>query len=124
LDESILEALSQDTLVDITTTGRATGDARRLEIWFHYLQGHLYISGSPGTRGWYANLLARPDFTFHFKQSLVRDVPALATPITDPARRRDVIALMRATEKRMERSDVEAWVAGSPLVEVELLPGA
>ena len=75
MDEAVRRALERDTLIDITTTGRRTGQPRRIEIWFHYQDGRIYITSSPGPRGWYANVTANPNFTWHFKQSLVRDVP-------------------------------------------------
>ena len=39
LDPKVQEALEKDLIIDITTTGRKTGDARRVEIWFHNLDG-------------------------------------------------------------------------------------
>ena len=84
LNANVQEALEKDLIIDITTTGRKSGDARRVEIWFHNLDGILYITGLPGTRGWYANILVDPRMTFHLKETAVADLPALATPITDP----------------------------------------
>ena len=36
--------------------------------------------------------LANPDFTFHLKNAIRADLPALATPVTDPAERQAVPA--------------------------------
>lgn len=69
MDEAIKQALDQDRTIDITTTGRKTGQLRHTEIWFHNLDGELYITGTPGRRDWYANLLGDPEFTFHLKES-------------------------------------------------------
>ena len=80
LDPKVQEALEKDLIIDITTTGRKSGDARRVEIWFHNLDGILYITGLPGTRGWYANILVDPRMTFHLKETAVSDLPAFATP--------------------------------------------
>ena len=120
MDEAIQQALSQDQLIDITTTGRKTGRARRIEIWFHYQDSRLYITGTPGRRGWYANLVAHPNFIFHLKQSVRRDIPARATPITDKARRREIFRRMQSLEPRMGHVNVDEWGERSPLVEVEL----
>jgi deazaflavin-dependent oxidoreductase (nitroreductase family) len=119
MDDRIKRALTIDRTIDITTTGRTSGQPRRIEIWFHNLDGRLYISGSPGTRDWYANLRAHPEFTFHLKRSIKADLPARATPITDPAQRRVIMA--RITGKPPDDPEVDQWVAESPLVEVELL---
>ena len=77
-----------------------------------------FLSGSPGTRDWYANLLAEPEFTFHLKGSAQADLPAVARPITDEAERREVIAGILEDLGRGS-GNLEEWVARSPLAEVE-----
>jgi deazaflavin-dependent oxidoreductase (nitroreductase family) len=119
MDEQVKHALERDRTIDITTRGRKTGQPRRKEIWFHNIDGHLYITGTPGHRDWYANLLAHPEFTFYLKQSVRADLPARATPILDKARRRAIIAAIH--QKLGGHRDLQAWVEGSPLVAVELL---
>jgi deazaflavin-dependent oxidoreductase (nitroreductase family) len=119
MDEQVKRALERDRTIDITTKGRKTGQPRRTEIWFHNIEGQLYITGTPGRRDWYANLLAHPEFTFHLKHSVRADLPARATPILDQARRRAIIAAIH--RKLSGDRDLEAWVEGSPLVTVELL---
>ena len=105
----------------LTTTGRKTGRPRRLEIWFHYQDGRIFITGTPGSRGWYANMMAEPKFTWHFKQSTQRDLDAEARPVTDRAERIAVFTRMRDLEERMGHVDVQEWTSRSPLVEVELM---
>lgn len=90
MDEKIEQALLNDRIIDITTTGRKSGLPRRIEIWFQNIDGEIYISGSPGRRGWYANLVANPEFTFHLKESLTVDLQARANPITNDAIRREI----------------------------------
>ncbi|MCY4525719.1 MAG: nitroreductase/quinone reductase family protein [Anaerolineaceae bacterium] len=116
MDAAIRKALATDLTIDITTTGRRSGQPRRLEIWFHELEGRWYITGSPGTRDWLANLLARPQFTFHLKESLQADLPARAIPVSDEAERRRVLGGIFAGKDTPEK--LESRVAGSPLVEV------
>ena len=50
----------------------------------------------------------------HLKRGVKADLPARARPIEDPAERRDVFARLLAGSGY----DLEAWIAGSPLVEV------
>jgi deazaflavin-dependent oxidoreductase (nitroreductase family) len=119
MEEAIKQALERDRTIDITTRGRETGQPRRKEIWFHNIHGQLYITGTPGPRDWYANLIANPDFIFHLKQSIRADLRARATPIVDRARRRDIIS--RIHQRLGGGRDLDAWVEGSPLVQVELL---
>ncbi|EGD45511.1 hypothetical protein NBCG_00139 [Nocardioidaceae bacterium Broad-1] len=85
---------TRERIVDITTTGRRTGLPRRIEIFFYRAGGRTYLcSGAGGgATGWYANLLADPAFTFHLKHGLRVDLPARATPVTDPAERHAVLA--------------------------------
>lgn len=121
MDETITQALDSDSVIDITTRGRRTGQPRRIEIWFHNVEDRVYITGLPGRRSWYANLLAHPEFTFHLKESIQADLPARARPVVDEAERRVVLS---GILRQLGRSpDLDAWVAGSPLVEVEFRVG-
>jgi len=79
MDERVRRALANDRTLDITTTGRNSGLPRRIETWFYRVDDQIYLTGSPGRRDWYANLLANPEFTFHLKQSVAADLPARAT---------------------------------------------
>lgn len=117
MDDAARQALRQDRAIDITTLGRASGQPRRLEMWFHNLDGQVYITGLPGPRDWYANLLAEPRFTFHLKESTVADLPARARPVANEAERRAILARILANLGRAP-DQLDAWVAGSPLVAV------
>jgi deazaflavin-dependent oxidoreductase (nitroreductase family) len=118
MNEQIQRALQTDRTIDITTTGRKSGEPRRIEIWFHNIDGRLYITGTPGPRDWYATLVENPHFIFHLKESVQADLPARAVPIADEAQKRRVLSAIIA---RLEGDrDIEAWVQDSPLVEVIL----
>jgi deazaflavin-dependent oxidoreductase (nitroreductase family) len=116
MNDRIQQALARDRTIDITTIGHQSGQPRRIEIWFHNLDGNIYITGTPGKRDWYANLIAHPDFTFHLKDSVAADLPARAVPITDTAERRAI--LERILARLGHPSDLPAWERGSPLVRV------
>ena len=118
LNANVQEALEKDLIIDITTTGRKSGDAHRVEIWFHNLDGILYITGLPGTRGWYANILVDPRMTFHLKETAVADLPALATPITDPTEKHRVLHAICSKQGTLDQLDDR--VAGAPLIKVDL----
>jgi hypothetical protein len=118
LDPAVERAIENDRTIDITTVGRQSGEPKRIEIWRYRYGGRTFLSGSPGTRDWYANLVAHPEFTYHLKGTAQADLPAVARPITDEAERREVIEgilddLGRGSAK------LEDWVASSPLAEVE-----
>lgn len=121
MDDGFQKAIESDRLIDITTVGRRSGKPHRIEIQFHYIDPHIYISGLPGTRDWYSNLLAIPQFTFHLKQSTRADLPARAEPITEESARREILKPIVAKWRRED--EFEVFVARSPLVEVFLSGG-
>ena len=63
VNDQVRRALSRGHRIDITTVGRRSGKPRRIELVFHNFGGRLYLSGRPGRRDWYANLVAHPAFT-------------------------------------------------------------
>lgn len=118
MTDEITTALETDRTIDITTTGRKSGEPRRLEIWFHNLEGRIFITGMPGRRSWYANLLENPGFTFHLKESVRADLDATARAVTEPDERRDVFERLLGRLGYLDR--IDQWLADSPLVEVNL----
>jgi len=117
MKERIKQAIAQDKVIDITTTGRTSGEPRRIEMWYHNFDGQVYITGLPGTRDWYANMVAHPRFTFHLKESAQADLPATARAITDPTERRAVLTRILDNLAR-PASALAEWEQGSPLVAV------
>ena len=118
MDDSTYKALARSQLIDMTTTGRRTGQPRRIEIALHSIDGRLYISGMPRadrTRAWILNLEHDQRLTLSLKQTTHADVPATARIIEDPVERRQVLELVAA---RWRRTDVDVMVAHSPLIEV------
>jgi deazaflavin-dependent oxidoreductase (nitroreductase family) len=123
LDDKVRDALSRPmSVVDISTTGRKSGQERRLEIVMHNIDGRLYISGQPSQRrrSWIANLEANPKFTLHLKRGARADLSATAREITDPKERHQVL---EEVAKHWKRDDVDVMVEYSPLIEVTV-PGA
>jgi deazaflavin-dependent oxidoreductase (nitroreductase family) len=118
MDDHIEMALDRDKTIDITTVGRTSGQSQRTEIWFKRVNGRTYITGTPGPRDWYANMLANPHFTFHLKQSIQADLPARARPVLDEAERRQILADPVMDWYQRQVNSLEDLVAGSPLVEV------
>jgi deazaflavin-dependent oxidoreductase (nitroreductase family) len=116
MDEAIRAALYRSQVIDLTTTGRRTGRRRRIEIFLHYDDGQLFISGMPRAdrkRDWIYNIEADPHVVVHLKQSVVADVPAAARVITDPDER---LPLIEAAARRWRRTDVDNMVQHSPLI--------
>ncbi len=119
MDERSAAALEADGTIDITTIGAKSGLARRTEIWFLQLDGRTFITGTPGARSWYANLLANPRFIFHLKESATCDLEAVAVPVLDEATRRWVFEQPhRWNDWYRSEASLADLVVGSPMVEV------
>jgi deazaflavin-dependent oxidoreductase (nitroreductase family) len=110
-------ALERGQTIDITTTGRRSGRARRIEIVFHNIDGRIFISGMPAPtkRDWLLNLEADPRFVFHLKGRTKADLPAVARVIDDEAERREILPHVA---RAWRRNDVDRMVRESPLIEV------
>ncbi|TMG12473.1 MAG: nitroreductase family deazaflavin-dependent oxidoreductase [Chloroflexi bacterium] len=117
IDDRLRQALTRSQVIDMTTTGRTSGEPRRVEIVMHNLGGRRYISGMPfrQRRSWLANIEANPQITIHLKRGLQADVPATAREITDPTERRQILEQIARVWKR---NDVDTMMNYSPLIEV------
>jgi deazaflavin-dependent oxidoreductase (nitroreductase family) len=131
VDDAVSRALdigpdssAAERTIDITTVGARTGIPRRIEVWFHHVDGHWYITGVPGPRNWYANLRANPRFIVHLKHGVTADLPATAAPVDEPTRRQVITAVLdlqnrpEIAARVSRRQNLNDWLAGSPLVEI------
>ena len=100
--------------IDLTTVGRASGEPRRLEIWWFCVDGRFIITGTPGPRDWYANVLSNPAIVVHVDG---RDIDATAVPISDPTFRRMVFTHPQ-TSWYSSMAELEELVETSPMIEV------
>ena len=114
-------ALQGSQTIDITTTGRRSGEPRRLEIVSHNVAGRIYISGMPfpKRRSWLRNLDAHPRFTFHLKGKVRADLPATARVIDEEPERREILPHIA---RIWGRKDLEKMIKESPLIEVTIDP--
>jgi deazaflavin-dependent oxidoreductase (nitroreductase family) len=118
--DAVRSALGRGHVIDITTKGRRSGRPRRIEIVFHNIDGHIYISGTPNpsrTRAWLRNLEADPHMTLHLKGPVRADLPATARVVTDPDERKRVFDWIVGHAWRS--MNVDAMQRWSPLIEVE-----
>jgi deazaflavin-dependent oxidoreductase (nitroreductase family) len=131
VDDAVVRALdigpdssAAEHTIDITTLGRRSGIPRRIEIWFHRVDGRWYLTGVPGPRSWYANVRADPRFIVHLKHGVTTDLPATAAPVDKVTRRRVITAVLdlqnrpQIAARASERQHLDDWLAGSPLVEI------
>jgi deazaflavin-dependent oxidoreductase (nitroreductase family) len=122
MNDAIRRAFEEDRLFDITTTGRVSGQPHKIEIWIHYLgEDELYLTGTPRPRqrDWLRNIVANPRMTVHLKQSMQADLPATGTPIRDTSDRREILTRLLKNMGR-DLSELDQWVAQSPLVRLTL----
>jgi len=120
LDDSVRAALFRSQIVDLTTTGRRTGQRRRIEIFLQEKDDILLISGMPGadrTSDWIYNIAAAPRVVVHLKLSVVADIPATARVVTDADERQPLID---AAARRWGRTDIPAMLQHSPLIVLQV----
>jgi len=120
MNDTIRAALSAGGVIDITTTGRKTGQPRRIEIVFHRIDDRIWISGVPShrRRAWIANLAADPRLTVHLKGPVaVADLPATARIVDEPDERRRILDRVA---RNWKRTDLDVMVENSPLIEVTI----
>jgi hypothetical protein len=126
--EEIKHALANDSTIDIITTGRKSGEQKKIEIWFHNIDGRIIICGKPrgeredgspwSNRGWLANMRANPAFTFCLKESCQAELAARMVEISDEGERRRIMSLPKMEWYHQQVESVEDLVVGSPIVEV------
>jgi deazaflavin-dependent oxidoreductase (nitroreductase family) len=106
-------ALARQQTMEITTTGRRSGQPRRIETWRYQADGRYWLTGSPGARDWYANVLAHPEFTLHLNGL---DVQVRGRAVTDPGERARIFG--EIVPGLTWAGTLESWLAASPLVEI------
>ena len=121
MDHTTRNALDAGGIADITTTGRKSGQPRRIEIYFHQFDGEYYLTGRPGRRrDWMANIESNPEFTLHLKRAVTADIPVVGEPEPDPVKRRAILlrALVESWDSDPDRAEaaVHKWVDQSPFI--------
>lgn len=114
LNAQITSALAHDQVIDITTTGRRSGQPRRIEIWVRQVNGRVTITGTPGKRDWYANIMQNP----RLKESIQADLPARARLITNTEERQEIFSAPVMAWYHSQVKSVNELIQGSPLIEV------
>ena len=114
------DELADDPTVEITTIGRRSGLARRIEIWMLDVDGRFFITGTPGRRDWLANVHADPRLVVHLTRHAGIDLDATAAPVTDPVTRRQVLEHLSATWYRSQ-TPIDELVDTAPMIEVHVM---
>ncbi len=113
---STIEQLAAVRTIDITTIGRQTGQAARIEIWWFRVDDRFIITGTPGRRDWFANVVADPRIVVHVSFG---DFPGTAVPVTDRERRQRVITDPELSWYQ-SKAELEALIETAPMIEITL----
>lgn len=109
-----LTPLAHEELCYLTTTGRKTGDAHTIEIWFALHEGDVFLlAGGQDGSDWVQNLRANPTGTLRIEDleaEVVADEPGKDDPVQAEARH-----LLRE-KYAYEGEDLVAWAGDSLLV--------
>jgi deazaflavin-dependent oxidoreductase (nitroreductase family) len=109
-----LDRLASHLTIDLTTTGRHSGQPRTVEIWWFRVDDRFVITGTPGRRDWLANVLDDPRVMIHVDG---QDLPATVATVTDEVFRRRVFTDPR-TSWYSSQAELDRLVASAPMVEV------
>ncbi|HUP17646.1 MAG TPA: nitroreductase family deazaflavin-dependent oxidoreductase [Acidimicrobiia bacterium] len=115
-DTTTVIRLARTRTVDLVTIGRKSSQPQRVEIWWFYFEDRFIITGTPGRRDWYANILANPRVVIETRHG---DFPASASAVPDqPFRSRffsDGAARWYSTQ-----AEFDALVKTAPMIELDL----
>jgi deazaflavin-dependent oxidoreductase (nitroreductase family) len=103
---SQLRSYQNKSTLELTTTGRTSGELRTVTIWFVADdQGRLYVqSGKDGNTDWYRNLIKTPAVTMRIGELTMSGV---AVPIEDLTEIARVHELFR---RKYLRARMAAWI--------------
>ena len=116
LDSDTIEQLASIRIIDFTTTGRKSGQAARIEIWWFRVGNRFIITGTPGRRDWYANVMADPSIIIH---TPLGDFTGRGLVVIDVELRRRIMTDPNLSWYQTQ-SELEALVTGSPMIEIIL----
>jgi deazaflavin-dependent oxidoreductase (nitroreductase family) len=115
-DATTITRLTRTRTVDLVTIGRKSGQPQRVEIWWFHFEDRFIITGTPGRRDWYANILDNPRVVIETRHG---DFPAKASIVSDqPFRHRffsDGAARWYSTQ-----AEFDALVETAPMIELDL----
>lgn len=120
---------ARERTIDITTTGARTGLPRRIEVWFYRVENRIYLTTTPATRSWYANIRTNPDFVFHLKNGARADLNAVGTPVLERDQRAAVFSSIvddlnqpwNPAGIQQPVAPLQEWIERSPLIRVDFV---
>lgn len=116
LDETTVARLARTRTVDLVTIGRRSDHPQTVEIWWFHFEERFIITGTPGRRDWYANILANPRVVIETRHG---DFPATASTISDQPFRNRFFS-NGATRWYSTQAELDALVDTAPMIELDL----
>ena len=102
--DALRDRLSRSSEINITTTGRKSGRAISLPIWFVWDGGKLYLLPVKGSdTQWYKNVLKNPSIRIDARGA---DATLQAVPITDAA---EVSSVVEKFREKYGANDVKKY---------------
>jgi len=113
-----LKMFAEEDFCYLTTTGRVSGRAHTIEIWF-VLNGHtLYmLSGGMDRSDWVKNALRLPDVTVRIKDRVIAGKARLVKDAGEEARARQLIG----EKYQKSEEDLDEWLRSALPVVVDLI---
>lgn len=109
-----LASHAQDSFMYLTTTGRASGNPHRIEIWFGNAEDRVYLMSGGGDKSdWVKNLIVDPYVTVEFGREEHAGVAHVVSPDSDE----DTFVRDLLVNKYGKDRDLSDWRARSlPIV--------
>ena len=116
LDDATIAHLARTRTVDLATTGRTSGKARAVEIWWFHFEGRFIVTGTPGRRDWLANVSADPQVAIRTRFG---EFPGTALLIDDPDFRHRFFT-DPATRWYASQEELRNLVETAPMIAIDL----
>jgi deazaflavin-dependent oxidoreductase (nitroreductase family) len=119
-NEALPEELAKRSVCFLTTTGRVSGNAHEIEIWFAARDGKVYIlSGGRDRSDWVKNIAKTPQVRIRFDDQTFSGVGRIVSP-DDPEDRVAREALVAKYYDWREGQPLNNWGATSLPVAIQL----
>lgn len=111
-----LSTLASIRTIELTTIGRKSQEPHTHEIWWFRVDGRFIITGTPGRRDWYANILSDSGIVI---TTSIGSFAATAVPIEDAGFRR-IVFTEPSSNWYSTQAELDELIRTSPMVEIRL----
>jgi len=111
-----IATLAKIRTIELTTIGRRSGERRTIEIWWFHINGRFIVTGTPGRRDWFANVLSNPSVII---STSIGTFAATAVVIEDAELRHAVFADPSANWYSSQ-AELRRLIEAAPMVEIRL----